>query len=112
ARNGAMILDAWHGVRLGISYKAVARIPARYLTSVGLNDGTLKAPWDLHEDTINHRRLCGEGEFDVKGFIASVRQAGYTGRFGIEVLSQELRRKPLEELTTRAFSTTMAQLRA
>ena len=112
AKNGGIILDAWHVVKLGISYKEVARIPARYLISVELNDGTLKAPWDLHEDTINHRRLCGEGEFDVKGFIASVRKAGYTGPFGIEVLSEELRRKPLEELTTRAFSTTMAQFRA
>jgi ribosomal protein L29 len=28
---------------------------------------------------------------------------------GIEVLSQELRKKPLEELTTRSFNTTIAQ---
>ena len=112
AKNGEIILDTWHVVKLGIPYEEVARIPARYLISVELNDGTFKAPWDLHQDTINHRRLCGEGEFDVKGFIASVQKAGYTGPFGIEVLSQERRRKPLEELTTRAFSTTMAQFRA
>jgi len=112
AKNGEIILDTWHVVKLGIPYEEVARIPARYLINVELNDGTFKAPWDLHQDTINHRRLCGEGEFDMKGFIASVQKAGYTGPFGIEVLSQERRRKPLEELTTRAFSTTMAQFRA
>ena len=74
-----------------------------------INDGTFEAPWSLHEDTINHRRLCGEGEFDVKGFVERLQKAGYQGPWGIEVLSEELRKKPLEEVTTRAFQTTMAQ---
>ena len=74
-----------------------------------INDGTFEAPWSLHEDTINHRRFCGEGEFDVKGFVQCLLKAGYQGPWGIEVLSQELRDKSLEELTTRAFQTTMAQ---
>jgi sugar phosphate isomerase/epimerase len=41
----------------------------------------------LHEGTINHRRLCEEGEFDVKGFVACMLKAGYKGPWGIEVLS-------------------------
>jgi sugar phosphate isomerase/epimerase len=53
--------------------------------------------------------LCGDGEFDVKGFVDRMQRAGYQGPWGIEVLSEELRKKPLEELTTRAFTTTMAQ---
>jgi sugar phosphate isomerase/epimerase len=112
AKNGGIILDLWHVAKLGISYDDIARIPTRYLVGVEINDGTFKAPWDLHEDTINHRRLCGEGEFDIKGFIDSVRRAGYTGPYGIEVLSQELRQKPLAELTSRSFTTTMAQFRS
>jgi hypothetical protein len=43
------------------------------------------------------------------GWSFWVQKAGYTGPWGIEVLSEELRSKPLEELTTRAFNTTMAQ---
>jgi sugar phosphate isomerase/epimerase len=109
AKNGGIILDLWHVAKLGTSYEEIARIPARYLIGVEINDGTFKAPWSLYEDTINHRRLCGEGEFDIKGFIASVQRAGYAGPYGIEVLSQELRQKPLEEVTRRAFQTTMAQ---
>jgi sugar phosphate isomerase/epimerase len=112
AKNGGIILDLWHVAKLGIPYEDLARIPARYLIGVELNDGTFKAPWDLYEDTINHRRLCGEGEFDVKGFIESVQRAGYSGPFGIEVLSQELRQKPLEELTKISFTTTMEQFRS
>lgn len=111
AKNGGIILDLWHIAKLRIPYEDVARIPEEYLVSVELNDGTFEAPWSLHEDTINHRRFCGEGEFDVKGFIQAVRRAGYSGHFGIEVLSEELRKKSLKELTTRAFETTMAQFR-
>jgi sugar phosphate isomerase/epimerase len=111
AKNGGIILDTWHVAKLGIPYEEVARMPRQYLTSVELNDGTYKAPWSLLEDTINHRRFCGEGEFDVPRFIECVQKTGYTGPFGIEVLSQELRKKPLEEAVTRAFTTTMAQFR-
>jgi len=109
AKNGGIVLDLWHIVKLGISYKEVASIPLQYLVSVELNDGTFEAPWSLHEDTINHRKLCGEGEFDVKGFVECVRKAGYEGPWGIEVLSEELRKRPLHELTTRSFNTTMSQ---
>jgi sugar phosphate isomerase/epimerase len=109
AKNGGVVLDLWHIVKLRISYEEVASIPPQYLVSIELNDGTFEAPWSLHEDTINHRRLCGEGEFDVKGFVDCVRKAGYQGPWGIEVLSEELRRRPLHELTTRAFKTTLAQ---
>jgi sugar phosphate isomerase/epimerase len=111
ARNGGIILDLWHIVKLGIPYDEVARIPAEMLTGVELNDGTIEAPWSLHEDTINHRRLCGEGEFDIEGFIESVQNAGYGGPWGIEVLSEELRKRPLDELVTRSFDTTIKQFR-
>jgi sugar phosphate isomerase/epimerase len=109
AKNGGIAFDLWHIVKLRIPYEEVARVPAEYLLSVEINDGTFEAPWSLHEDTINHRRFCGEGEFDVKGFVQCLLKAGYQGPWGIEVLSQELRDKSLEELTTRAFQTTMAQ---
>lgn len=109
AKNGGIILDTWHVVKLGIAYETVARMPGECLLGVELNDGTFQAPWSLHEDTINHRRLCGEGEFDVRGFIAAVERAGYRGPYGIEVLNAEMRAWPLERLATRAYDTTMAQ---
>jgi sugar phosphate isomerase/epimerase len=111
AANGGIIFDLWHVVKLGIPYEEVARVPVKYVFGVELNDGTFEAPWSLHEDTINHRRLCGEGEFDIKSFIDSVERTGYRGPYGIEVLSEELRQKSLEELTTRSFNTTLAQFR-
>ena len=109
AKNGGIMIDLWHIVKLGIPYEDVARIPSRYLLGVELNDGTLKCPWSLHEDTVNHRKFCGEGEFDVKGFVKCLLKAGYSGPWGIEVLSKELRPLPLKEAAARAFRTTIAQ---
>jgi len=109
AANGGICLDTWHIVKLKIPFDQLRRIPSQYLTSVELNDGTFDCPWSLHEDTVNHRRFCGEGEFDVPGFIRAVKDAGYDGPWGVEVLSEELREWPLERLTREAFRTTMAQ---
>jgi sugar phosphate isomerase/epimerase len=109
AKNGGIMIDLWHMVKLGIPYENIARIPCRYLLGIELDDGTLKCPWSLHEDTINHRRFCGEGEFDVKGFVDCMLKAGYSGPWGIEILSKELRQKSLQEAATQAFQTTIAQ---
>jgi sugar phosphate isomerase/epimerase len=111
AKNGGILFDLWHLAKMGVRHEEIARFPLEYFFAVELNDGTFKAPWSLHEDTINHRRLCGEGEFDIRGFLDAVRKAGYRGPFGIEVLNQDLRKRPLEELATRSFRTTMARFR-
>jgi len=109
AKNGGIMLDLWHLVKLGIPYEDVARIPARFVLGIELDDGTFQCSWSLHEDTINHRKFCGEGEFDVKGFVNCMLKAGYSGPWGIEILSQELRKKSLGEAAARAFETTIAQ---
>lgn len=111
AENGGIVFDLWHLVKLQVPYEQVQRVPVKWIVSVELNDGTFTAPWSLHEDTVNHRRLCGEGEFDVKGFVQCVRKTGYAGPWGVEVLSEELRKKPLGEVAERAFKTTMEQVR-
>ncbi len=109
AKNGGIMIDLWHMVKLGIPYEEIARIPSRYLLGIEINDGTLTCPWSLHEDTINHRTFCGEGEFDVKGFVGCMLKAGYTGPWGVEILSQNLRKLSLDEAATHAYGTTIAQ---
>ncbi len=111
ATNGGIIFDLWHVVKLNIPYAGVEQVPVEWIVGVELNDGMFVAPWSLHEDTIHHRRLCGEGEFDVRGFVHSIRKTGYAGPWGIEVLSEDLRGKPLDEVAMRAFTTTMDHLR-
>ncbi len=107
AANGGLILDIVHVVNLGITYEDISRIPVRYLINVELNDGTL--PGSPRHDPSRARRFCGEGEFDIKGFIKCINQLGYTGPWAVEVFSQELAGWTLEELNTQAFKTTIAQ---
>lgn len=107
AKNGGLVLDIVHVVNLGITYKEISRIPLPYLINVELNDGTL--PGSPRHDPSRARRFCGEGEFDIKGFIKCLDRMGYTGPWAVEVFSKELVGLSLEELNTQAFETTMAQ---
>jgi sugar phosphate isomerase/epimerase len=79
AENGGIVLDLWHLMKLKVPYEEVSRIPVQYLVSVELNGGILEPSLSLYEEMVNHRRLCGEREFDINGFVTSVRETGYTG---------------------------------
>jgi len=109
ARNGGIIFDLWHIVKLGIPYSQVWQFPPQYVMGVELNDGYLKnlPTQDLAEETTQHRRFCGQGEFDVQGFTALM--SSYQGPVGIEVLSRELRTWPLQKAARTAYETTAAQ---
>ena len=109
AKNGGLNLELWHISKLRIPHEKVASIPQKYVTSIDINDGTWECPWDLREDAINHRVFCGDGEYDVKGFVKTMLKAGYDGPWGTEVLDAEWRRKPLNEIVTKAYSSTIAQ---
>jgi sugar phosphate isomerase/epimerase len=106
AKNGGLIVDIVHVVNIGITYEQLSRLPSRYLINVELNDGTL--PGSPSHDP-SERRFCGEGDFDIKGFIKCIKAIGYSGPWAVEVFSHELAGLSLDELNTRSFDTTMAQ---
>lgn len=110
-KNGGVIFDLWHVVKLGIPYDAVMKFPKQYFTALEINDGYLQSPpgMDLVTETTAHRKFCGDGEFDIKGFLAKLPGSNYSGPVGIEVLSQDIRSWPLEKTATTAFNTTLAQ---
>jgi len=112
ARNGGLAIDTWHMAKLGIRPSALRRIPLEYLTWVELSDGQLEDMEDPIDETVNHRKLPGEGEFDIPGYVEACREVGYEGPWGVEVLSEELRSLPIEEEFQQAYETTAAQFRA
>jgi sugar phosphate isomerase/epimerase len=112
APNGGIAIDTWHLGKLGIAPEELRRIPLEYLTWVELSDGQREDMADGVDETINHRRLPGEGEFDVAAYVDVMRDMGYPGPWGVEVLSEELRNLPMEEIFKRAYETTSAQFRA
>jgi sugar phosphate isomerase/epimerase len=106
-KNGGIILDICQVVNLGMTYEEMRRIPLQYLINIELNDGTLTG--SPNYDPSRTRRFCGEGEYDIKGFINCVNNMGYVGPWAVEVMSKELAILPLKELSERAFKTTIAQ---
>jgi sugar phosphate isomerase/epimerase len=103
--NAGLIIDIYQVSTLGWKVEDIRRIPLEYLLNVELNDGTL--PGSPHHDPSN-RRFCGEGEYDIRGLIQCVQAMGYRGPWAVEVISEKLSSLPLEELSLRAFNTSMA----
>lgn len=106
ANNGGLIIDIYQVANLGMTYEEISSIPLTYLTNVELNDGTL--PGSPDHDPSN-RNFCGEGEYDIKGFINCVMNMGYTGPWGVEVISEKLALLPLKEMCTSAFNTSRTE---
>jgi sugar phosphate isomerase/epimerase len=104
-----VVIDTWHMSKLGIAPDDLRRIPLEQLGWVELSDGCVKNMEDRVDETVNHRRLPGEGEFDLRGYVEVCSDMGYSQPWGVEVLSQELRALPLDEMFRRAYETTAAQ---
>ena len=110
--NGGLAIDTWHMAKLGIAPDELRQVPLEYLSWVELSDGQVQNMDDLVDETVNHRRLPGEGEFDIPGYVAVCQDTGYTGPWGVEVLSEELRSLPIDQEFDRAYETTIAQFHA
>ena len=109
ADNGGIAIDTWHMSKLGIKPDDLRRIPIEYLSWVELSDGRLDDMDDLVDETVNHRALPGEGEIDLRAYVEACEDHGYSGPWGVEVLSEELRNNPIDVIFRRAYDTTSAQ---
>ena len=112
APNGVIAVDTWHCAKLGIAPEELRRIPPNLLGWVELSDGQFANMDDPIDEVVNHRALPGEGEFDIPGYVRVAREVGYQGPWGVEVLSEDLRNRPIGEIFDRAYETTAAALRA
>ncbi len=106
ASNGGLIIDIYQVAHQGWTFEQIKRIPLKYLLNVELNDGILPGHPD---DDPGGRKFCGEGQYDIRGLIQFVKKMGYSGPWAVEVMSEKLAGLPLEELSRRAFDTTLAE---
>jgi sugar phosphate isomerase/epimerase len=107
--NAGVVLDIWHAYRGGSSYRVIAdTLPLEYVVGVELDDGDAEPVGTLLEDTFDHRRPCGEGVFDVVGFVQAVREIGWTGPWGVEDMSITSRSLPVGQALTRARDAVLA----
>ena len=106
-----MCVDLWHLNRSGGSLADLAQLWPQ-IVSIQLSDGPVEPdlPDDLFTDCTHHRRLPGEGEFDlVTALVEASRQApGYS--LSVEVISDDLRVLPVDEVARRLATSVGATL--
>ena len=112
APNGGLAFDTWHLGKMRLEPEELRRIPPRFVSWVELSDGPYEYAEDRLDEVINRRQLPGEGEFPILDYVAVFRELGYGGPWGVEVLSEELRSLPIDEMFDRAYEATSAQLAA
>jgi sugar phosphate isomerase/epimerase len=103
-----LVVDIWHLERGPSTLADLARIPGDKVFAVELNDAPPPQSTDLFHDTIRHRVLCGSGTFDVDGFVETLCKIGFAGPWGVEILSDAHRGRPLQEALMDAHRTAMA----
>jgi sugar phosphate isomerase/epimerase len=109
APNGGLVLDLWHVVDLGVSTAAIRELPAGTVVAAEVSDGQ-RCPGPGPRRTLRDRRLPGDGDFDIAGFVAAVRAAGFQGPWGVELLSAAIGDGGPTELARRAYRSTMEHL--
>lgn len=97
--NGGLCVDIWHVARGGTAYADLPKILTNdQIFVVELNDADkFIVNNDLWLDTIDYRKLPGEGVLNVADFIATVYQIGFRGRWGVEIISAAYRKLPLAD---------------
>ena len=107
--NGGLLLDIWHLARGGVGYDEITRIPSGLVRYVEIDDADAEIRGSLLEDTLNHRRFCGQGALGVSAFLQCVLDQGYDGPFGIEIISEIERRRPFADVASDAIRTAHAE---
>jgi sugar phosphate isomerase/epimerase len=102
---GGVIVDAWHVERAGTPPNELAALPLHRIVGVELDDADREVVGTLFEDTVDRRRYCGEGSFDLAGITTALRTAGWAGPWGVEILSAEHRRLDVGQAAGHAATT-------
>jgi len=105
-----VIIDVWHVERARTPAADLASVPLNRIIGVELNDADSQVVGTLFEDTVHRRRYSGEGAFDLTGMIKALRAAGWTGPWGVEILSDEHRSLPVRAALRRAADSARQQL--
>ncbi len=110
--NAGVVIDLWHICRAGTPVNDLASVPLHRIVGVELTDADADVVGSLFEDTVHRRRFCGEGSFDLPGLIGALRAAGWSGPWGVEILSDDYVSLPVEHALHHAAATARASLAA
>lgn len=87
--NAGLVIDSWHVFRGGIPLSDLAQVPGDEILGIQINDAKAEPDADLCAETCR-RLCCGEGSFDLPGFIDALRRTGTRAPLSVEIISPEL----------------------
>jgi sugar phosphate isomerase/epimerase len=106
AANGGLAVDLWHVVDLGVSTAAIRELAAGTVVAAEVSDGD-RSPGPGVRQTLRDRRLPGDGDFDIAGFVDAIRATGFQGPWGVELLSAAIADVGPADLARRAYRSTI-----
>jgi sugar phosphate isomerase/epimerase len=107
--NTGVVIDTWHMAKLDIKPDDLRRFGVEGLGWIELSDGQYAWMEDGIDEVVNRRKLPGDGEFDIRGYVEVALDMGYSEPWGVEVLSEDLRALPFDEMFRRAYESAAAQ---
>lgn len=107
---GGLLIDLWHVMRGPAGQlEALTDVPLELIKGVELDDADAEQVGDAYTDTVMRRRLPGEGDWPVPRFIQILQDKGWSGPWGVEILSETHRARPLAESLPDVVAATLAQ---
>jgi len=86
--NGGLIFDTWQFFRSEPDFALLAAIPGERIFAVQVSDGAAEPMESLLKDMMLHRRLPGDGVFDLRRALNVLQRTGGLNRVGPEVASR------------------------
>ena len=106
-----LVIDAWHVFRAGTSFDELrAALKPDMIFGVELNDAAPDIVGTLFEDTVDKRLVCGDGCFDLRGLVSLLRDKGFAGPWGVEILSSSFRTLPVTQAVKLAAESALTTL--
>ena len=96
-----LTFDTWHFWRSDPDHDLLATIPMDRILEVQIADGGADIVEDLQTDLLYHRRVPGEGDFDLRRTIDVLRGMGPIRSIGPETFSREMNETPATEAVAR-----------
>jgi sugar phosphate isomerase/epimerase len=101
-----VLVDTWHFFVGASTWDDLAAMPLDQIAYVQFDDALPPDPEHLMRETMKHRLLPGGGSFELDRFASTLLDRGWDGIVSVEVLSDELRRLPVDEFARRAYEST------
>jgi sugar phosphate isomerase/epimerase len=106
-----LLIDAWHVFRAGTTLDELRTLlPPEMIFAVELDDAAPEVVGSLFEDTVDNRLLCGDGCFDLRGLVETLRDLGFDGPWGVEILSTSFRELPVDRALRLAAESALSVL--